>query len=107
MTREQMINHLEHVLAALRHEVCAVCGQPPAPTPARPSSPTPVPPPARRSVPEKLALRPAEAAETLGISRSKLYALMARGEVPTIRIGKSLRVPMAALRERLTPRPSR
>src|SRR5579871_3891942 len=43
------------------------------------------------------AIRPVQAAALLGISRSKLYSLMARQEIPTIRVGKSLRVPVSAL----------
>jgi excisionase family DNA binding protein len=46
----------------------------------------------------KLLLRPSEASEILGIGRSKTYQLMADGTLPTIRIGKSVRVPAEALR---------
>jgi excisionase family DNA binding protein len=45
----------------------------------------------------KLLLRPEEAAEVLGIGRSKLYELLAVGEVESVRIGKCRRVPLAAL----------
>ncbi len=48
---------------------------------------------------QKLLLRPIEAAEILGIGRSKAYQLMADGTLPTVRIGKkSVRVPADALR---------
>ncbi len=47
---------------------------------------------------EKLLLRPAEAAEAIGIGRSKVYELLASGELPSIRIGGSVRVPVDALR---------
>ena len=47
----------------------------------------------------KLAIRVAQAAEALEISRSKAYEMIARGELPAIRIGGSVRVPLAALRE--------
>lgn len=47
---------------------------------------------------EKLLLRPTEAAEVIGLGRSKMYELLAKGIVPSIRIGKSVRVPVAALR---------
>jgi excisionase family DNA binding protein len=40
------------------------------------------------------------AAEILGIGRNQAYAAAARGEIPVIRIGKRLLVPIAAL-ERL------
>jgi excisionase family DNA binding protein len=48
---------------------------------------------------DKLLLRPTEAAEAIGIGRSKVYELLASGELPSIRIGSSVRVPVDALRE--------
>lgn len=46
----------------------------------------------------KLALLKAgEVARVLGLSRSKAYALMAAEVVPTVRFGRSVRVPAAAL----------
>lgn len=47
---------------------------------------------------DRLLLRPDEAAELLGVSRSKLYALLASGELPSLRLGHSVRVPLEALR---------
>jgi excisionase family DNA binding protein len=47
---------------------------------------------------DKLLLRPVEAAEAIGIGRSKIYELLASGELPSIRIGGSVRVPVDALR---------
>jgi excisionase family DNA binding protein len=47
---------------------------------------------------DRLLLRPVEAAEAIGIGRSKLYALLASGELPSVRIGGSVRVPVDALR---------
>ena len=47
---------------------------------------------------DRLLLRPAEAAEAIGIGRSKTYELLASGELPSIRIGSSVRVPVDALR---------
>ncbi|HML93252.1 helix-turn-helix domain-containing protein [Methyloceanibacter sp.] len=41
-----------------------------------------------------------EAAEKLGIGRNQAYEAARRGEIPTIRIGKRVLVPLAAL-ERL------
>jgi excisionase family DNA binding protein len=53
---------------------------------------------------DKLLLRPPEAAEVLGLGRSKVYALLATGELPSIRVGGSLRVPVEALRRWLDQR---
>jgi excisionase family DNA binding protein len=48
---------------------------------------------------EKLLLRPIEVAHMTGICRSKIYEMLASGELPQIRLGKSVRVPADALRE--------
>ena len=48
---------------------------------------------------EKMMLRPAEAAEALGVSRSKAYELIAAGDIPSVRIGGCVRIPVDALRE--------
>ena len=49
---------------------------------------------------ERLLLRPGEAADALGIGRSKIYELIAAGVIPSVRVGgKSIRVPVDALRE--------
>ena len=42
-----------------------------------------------------------EAGALLGLSRGSAYAAAARGEIPTIRIGRRLLVPTAALRRLL------
>lgn len=47
---------------------------------------------------ERLLLRPTEAAEAIGVSRAKAYALIASKEIPSIRVGGSVRVPLDALR---------
>jgi excisionase family DNA binding protein len=49
---------------------------------------------------ERLLLRPAEAAEMLGVSRSKLYELVAAGKLPSVRLDEKrlIRVPLAALK---------
>jgi excisionase family DNA binding protein len=47
----------------------------------------------------KLLLRPAEAADAIGVSRSKAYELIASGQTPSIRVGGSVRVPIQALQE--------
>ena len=48
---------------------------------------------------ERILYRPAEAAEAIGISRSRIYELIARGETPSIRVGGVVRVPVANLQE--------
>ena len=48
---------------------------------------------------EKLLLTPREAADLLGIGRSKLYELLQAGQIPSVRIGKCRRIPATALRE--------
>jgi excisionase family DNA binding protein len=48
---------------------------------------------------DRLLLRPTEAAEAIGIGRSKIYQLLARGEIPSVRIDGVLRVPIDKLRE--------
>lgn len=47
---------------------------------------------------ERLLLRVPEAAEALGLSRAKTYQLVAGGELPSVRIGAAVRVPVDALR---------
>ena len=48
---------------------------------------------------ERLLLRPAEVAELLALGRSKTYLLIASGDLPSVRIGRSVRVPYDALRD--------
>lgn len=48
---------------------------------------------------ERLLLRPSEAAELIGIGRSKMYQLLASGEIGTVRVGSSIRVPLDKLRQ--------
>ncbi len=45
----------------------------------------------------KLLYTPVEAAKTLSISRSTLYLLLTRGDLASIRIGGSRRIPATAL----------
>jgi excisionase family DNA binding protein len=51
---------------------------------------------------EKLLLRPDEVASLLGVSRSKAYALIAAGAIPSVRLGGAVRVPADRLREWLS-----
>ena len=48
---------------------------------------------------DKLLLTPEEAAEVLGIGRTKVYALIAVGDLLSVRIGNSRRVPRGAVDE--------
>jgi excisionase family DNA binding protein len=48
---------------------------------------------------DKVLLRPSEAAELLAVGRSRLFELMASGELRSVKIGRSRRVPVAALTE--------
>ena len=42
-------------------------------------------------------LKAAEVGERLGLGRSKTYELMAEGQIPTVRIGRAVRVPEGGL----------
>lgn len=46
---------------------------------------------------ERMLLRIEEAAEVLALGRSKTYALVQAGVLPSIRLGRSVRVPAKAL----------
>lgn len=47
----------------------------------------------------KLLLRESEAREMLGVSRTTLFELMRTGEIESVRIGRSRRIPVTALEE--------
>lgn len=48
---------------------------------------------------EPLLLRVDEAAEALALSRTKVYELMASGELGSVKLGRARRVPAQALHE--------
>lgn len=48
---------------------------------------------------QKLLLRPKKAFELLDIGRSTGYAMIASGELPSVRIGRAVRVPVDALKQ--------
>lgn len=48
---------------------------------------------------EKLFLRPSEAAEMIGFCRTSIYKLIRQEQIPYCKIGKSLRISVAALEE--------
>ena len=47
--------------------------------------------------PERVLLKASEVARKLGFSRSAIYGMMASGEIPTVRRGKSVSVSVRAL----------
>jgi excisionase family DNA binding protein len=49
-----------------------------------------------------LLYTPEHAADRLDVGRTTVYALMARGELRSVKIGRSRRVPAAALEEYVT-----
>ena len=46
---------------------------------------------------ERLLLKPVEVTQVLGIGRSLVYELIARKEIPSVRIGRCIRVPAESL----------
>ena len=44
------------------------------------------------ALPERELLSPAEVAHVLGVSRPKVYALMAAGKLPNVHVGSSRRI---------------
>ena len=48
---------------------------------------------------QRILLRVVEAAEMLSLGRSKTYALVQAGEIPSIKIGGSLRIPVDSLND--------
>ncbi|HEY8641323.1 MAG TPA: helix-turn-helix domain-containing protein [Candidatus Dormibacteraeota bacterium] len=46
---------------------------------------------------ETMLLNAEETATLLGLGRTKVYEMLAAGELPVIRIGRSVRVPRSAL----------
>ena len=45
----------------------------------------------------KLLLKVSEAGEMIGVGRSRMYEMIYTGDIPSIRIGKSIRIPKRAL----------
>jgi excisionase family DNA binding protein len=52
------------------------------------------------TLPEVLTVR--EAAGILRVGRNQLYQAVARGEIPAVRIGRTIRIPKHALLDLLT-----
>lgn len=53
---------------------------------------------------ERLLLRIDEVASLIGVSRTTAYALVNKGEIPSVRIGGLLRIPNDALRRLIEER---
>jgi excisionase family DNA binding protein len=49
--------------------------------------------------PQRLLLRMPEVAEALGIGRTKIYEIIATGELPTVRVGRSVRISVTTLQK--------
>lgn len=47
---------------------------------------------------EPILLRPDDAREIVSIGRTKFYQLLSSGEIPSIHIGRSVRVPLDGLK---------
>ena len=48
---------------------------------------------------EKMLLKPSEVTKVLGIGRSLVYELIAQGQIPSVRLGRCIRVSSASLEE--------
>ena len=48
---------------------------------------------------KKLLLKASEVAEMTGLGKSKTYELLAAGEIPSVRIGRAVRVPVDQLQQ--------
>jgi excisionase family DNA binding protein len=46
---------------------------------------------------ERLLLKPLDAAAMLSIGRSKIYEMIYRGDIPSVRVGGMIRVPLSAV----------
>ncbi len=53
----------------------------------------------QEDTPQRLLLRIPEVAKTLGIGRSKIYELIATGELPTIHVGRAVRISVSTLQK--------
>ncbi|CAM06192.1 excisionase family DNA binding protein [Saccharopolyspora erythraea NRRL 2338] len=60
-------------------------------------APEPEPEPAARRLPNRVLLTVEEAAKQLGLGRTKTYALVASGEIESVRIGRLRRIPRTAI----------
>ncbi|AYO78685.1 excisionase [Sphingobium yanoikuyae] len=54
--------------------------------------------------PDPICVRVNDAARMIGVGRTKLYALIAAGEIDTVRLGKAIRITTASLHELINRR---
>jgi excisionase family DNA binding protein len=76
---------------------------PPDPAPRAPTNPCGQPGPADPLARLPEVLKVGEAAAILRVGRNQLYEAIARGELRAVRIGRTIRIPKAALADFLTP----
>jgi excisionase family DNA binding protein len=57
---------------------------------------------APQDTPQRLLLRVPEVAKALGLSRSTIYEMIAKGELPVVRAGRAVRVSTAAVEKWIT-----
>lgn len=48
---------------------------------------------------EKLLIKPKEAAQMLAISKTTMYEMLTTGEIRSVRIGRSIRIPIRELEQ--------
>ena len=53
----------------------------------------------QEGAPKRLLLRIPEVAETLGIGRTKIYEMIATGELPTVHFGRAVRISVTTLQK--------
>jgi excisionase family DNA binding protein len=56
---------------------------------------------------DQLLIKPEEAAKAISVSRSTFYEMLARREIESVSIGRSRRIPVAALRRWVEAQASR
>jgi excisionase family DNA binding protein len=60
-----------------------------------------------KAAPDPILMRPSEVAAALGLSRSMVTLMVARGELPVVRFGKAVRIPREDLERLLEERKER
>jgi putative molybdopterin biosynthesis protein len=57
---------------------------------------------APQGTPQRLLLRIPEVAKALGLGRSTIYEMIAKGELPVIRVGRAIRVSVTTVQKWIT-----